>query len=59
MSELINSGDPVDESFPTGRAVGEAVPDFELPDQFGNLIRFSEARGSQRALILFHRSAAW
>ena len=59
MAELINSGDPIDDRFPTGPAVGEPVPDFVLPDQFGNTVRLSEARGAGKALILFHRSASW
>ena len=59
MAELINAGDPFTEDFPTGPAVGEPVPDFALPDQNGNSVRFSEVRGEGRALILFHRSASW
>ena len=59
MPDLINAGDPMDEEFPTGPAVGEPVPDFTLPDQSGTLIRFSAFRGAGRALILFHRSASW
>lgn len=59
MPELINSGDPIDEKFPTGPAIGEPLPDFELPDQFGNLTRYSKSRGGSRALVLFHRSASW
>ncbi len=35
------------------------VPDFTLPDQSGDPVRFSEVRGKDRALILFHRSASW
>ena len=59
MTELINSGDPIGEDFPTGPAIGERVPDFTLLDQFGNQIRFSQARGNSRALVLFNRSASW
>ena len=59
MTELINAGDPTGEDFPTGPAVGEPVPDFTLPDQSGDPVRFSETRGQKRALILFHRSASW
>ena len=59
MSELVNGGDPLDEDFPKGPAIGEAFPDFELVDQSGRLVRFSEARGRDHALILFHRSASW
>lgn len=59
MSELINAGDPVSEGFPTGPSIGEAVPDFVLPDHLGNTVRFSDARGNGQALILFYRSASW
>ena len=59
MPELINAGDPTDENFPTGPAIGEPVPDFELQDQFGNLTRYSKVRGTSQALILFQRSASW
>ncbi|MCZ7575145.1 MAG: hypothetical protein M5U01_41885 [Ardenticatenaceae bacterium] len=57
-SKLIHE-DPTGETFPTGPAIGEPVPDFTLPDQFGNLIRFSAPRGADRALIIFFRSASW
>ena len=59
MSELVNGGDPTGDDFPTGPAIGEPVPDFTLPDQSGNPIRFSAVRGGNRALILFHLSASW
>ena len=59
MPTLVNAGDPIDHDFPTGPDIGETVPLFELPDQFGNLVRYPEVRGSGRALILFHRSASW
>lgn len=59
MSELVNSGDPIGVDFPTGPALGEPVPDFKLRDQFGQLISFSAVRGTDKALILFHRSASW
>ena len=59
MPELVNSGDPTSEDFPTGPAVGEPVPDFTLPDQSGRPVQFSAARGDGRSLILFYRSASW
>ena len=59
MAELINGGDPVGEDFPSGPAIGEPVPDFTLPDQFGNSIRFSDVGVGNQALILFYRSASW
>ena len=59
MTQPTNWQDPTSEDFPTGPAIGEPAPDFALPDQFGNLVRFSEARGTNQALVLFHRSASW
>ena len=45
--------------FPTGPEVGEALPDFTLMDQHGRPVNFASARGGQRALVVFHRSARW
>jgi len=59
MAKLINAGDPTGDDFPTGPNIGEPVPDFALPDPFGNVVRFPEARGADKALILFYRSASW
>jgi len=54
---------PARRGLPTGRSVGpeigEALPDFELPDQFGRRIRFQEDRGGARAVVVFFRSAVW
>ena len=33
---------------PTGPAVGDRLPDFTLPDAYGNLVHFDEDRGSAR-----------
>ncbi len=43
----------------TGPEVGERLPDFELPDQNSNFIRFHEHRGSSKAAVVFYRSAVW
>ena len=59
VSGLVNMGDPLDEDFPTGPAVGQIMPEFTLKDQSGNPVCFSRARGSQQALLLFFRSASW
>ena len=59
MAKLATAAPELLKDVPTGPAVGEAVPDFELPDQHGNLVRFSEARDGSKALVLFHRSASW
>ena len=42
-----------------GPAVGERFPDVILPDQHSNLVHLHQARGSRRALVVFHRSASW
>ena len=42
-----------------GPAVGARFPDVVLPDQHGHTLSLHEARGSRRALVVFHRSAAW
>ena len=47
------------DNYPIGPAIGEATPDFTLPDQQGNPVRFSEVRGKGQALVMFHRSARW
>ena len=43
----------------TGPAIGAAVDDFELNDQWGQPVRLSTVTGRRRALILFYRSASW
>ncbi len=50
---------PDSDDFPTGPAVGEALPDFTLPDQHGAAVRFAETRGARRALLVFLRSTRW
>jgi len=46
-------------SFPTGPAIGEALPDFTLPDQDGTPVDYETARAGRRAMIVLHRSASW
>ena len=36
-----------------------ALPDFTLSDQRGQAVSLSEAMAGQRAVVFFHRSAAW
>ena len=50
---------PLTDDYPTGPAVGEALPAFTLPDQHGTPIDFQAATAGQRAVVFFHRSAAW
>ena len=42
-----------------GPAVGARFPDVVLPDQHGRMIDLHAERAGRRALVVFHRSAAW
>ena len=42
-----------------GPQVGDAVPDFEMVDQFGNTHDLESIMGPNGAMLLFHRSADW
>ena len=44
---------------PTGPAVGERLPDFELPSAQGRRLSFHADRGRSRAAVVFYRSAVW
>ena len=50
--------EPVDVSS-LGPQVGERVPDFALPDQFGRIQTLDSIMGEKGAMIVFHRSADW
>lgn len=50
---------PLTDDYPTGPAVGERLPAFTLPDQHGTPIDFAAATAGGRAVVFFHRSAAW
>ena len=50
---------PADHDFPTGPAVGELLPEFELPNQDGDLVDFHAHRGDSKAVVVFYRSAVW
>lgn len=50
---------PAEHDFPTGPAVGERLPGFELPNQDGELIDFHADRGDSKAVVVFYRSAVW
>ncbi len=43
----------------TGPAIGERLPDFELPDAFGRAVSFHADRGQSKAALVFYRSAVW
>jgi len=42
-----------------GPQVGERVPDFRLPDQYGRFQTLDSIMGPNGAMLLFHRSADW
>jgi hypothetical protein len=42
-----------------GPQVGDRVPDFNLPDQHGQLQTLNSIKGPNGAMLLFHRSADW
>ena len=44
---------------PTGPEIGDQIPDFKLPDQYGHIIDFHEDRGNAKAALLFIRSVVW
>jgi hypothetical protein len=43
----------------SGKAIGEVVPDFELPDQSGVTRTRHELMGKRGLLMVFARSADW
>lgn len=43
----------------TGPAIGEKLPDFELPNADGQPVRFHEHRAGAKAALVFYRSAVW
>ncbi len=43
----------------SGPAVGEYFPEVVLPDQQGHTTHLHQTRDGRRALVVFHRSAAW
>lgn len=50
---------PSDHDFPTGPAVGERLPEFQLPNQDGEVVDFHADRGDGKAIVVFYRSAVW
>lgn len=50
---------PADHEFPTGPAIGERLPEFQLPNQDGEVIDFHADRGDAKAIVVFYRSAVW
>ena len=56
-----NNHYPIDPElgFSTGPAIGEKIPEFNLPDQSGELINLKDLIGKKGVVIDFHRSAEW
>lgn len=50
--------EPIDISS-LGPQVGEKIPDFALPDQFGRTRTVDTIMGERGAMLVFHRSADW
>ncbi|MEM9201270.1 MAG: hypothetical protein AAGC53_06410 [Actinomycetota bacterium] len=46
-------------AFDPGLAIGEAAPDFTLPNHRGEPVAFHADRQGSRAALLFFRSAVW
>lgn len=44
---------------PAGPAIGERLPDFQLPDAQGNVVDFHVDRNGAKAAVVFYRSAVW
>ena len=42
-----------------GPQVGDTVPEFNLPDQSGQMRTIESIKGPNGAMLLFHRSADW
>ena len=65
-SFLLQSRTPIDMQSRTpidvaslGPQVGEQVPEFSLPDQYGQMRTLESILGPKGAMLLFHRSADW
>jgi len=50
--------EPIDVSS-LGPQVGEKIPDFALPDQYGRTRTLDTIMGERGAMLVFHRSADW
>lgn len=47
------------DGYRTGPAIGEQVPDFTLPDQYGAQRTLQDLMGPKGLLLVFSRSADW
>ena len=50
---------PATDDFPTGPDLGEALPEFSLQNQHGEMVDFSAHRADSRAVVVFYRSVVW
>ncbi len=50
---------PLDDEADTGPAVGQLLPDFDLPSAHGETVSFHRDRGDSKAAVVFFRSAVW
>ncbi len=44
---------------PTGPEIGEKLPDFELPDTNGRMVRLHDDRAGAKIVLVFYRSTVW
>lgn len=51
--------DPFDRNVKTGPEVGERIPDFRAPDQFGDQRDLDSVSGPNGAMVFVYRSADW
>jgi cytochrome oxidase Cu insertion factor (SCO1/SenC/PrrC family) len=58
MSTAAQNRAPID-VHSLGPQVGDRVPDFNLPDQHGQLQTLNSIKGPNGTMLLFHRSADW
>ena len=58
MSIIAQDRPPID-LHSLGPQVGDTVPEFNLPDQNGKMRTLESIKGSNGAMLLFHRSADW
>jgi len=50
---------PASDEFPTGPEIGERLPTFSLPNQYGRMVDYHADRGDSKSIVVFYRSAVW
>jgi hypothetical protein len=58
-AEWVDFVEAQNDGFRTGPEIGTKVPDFALPDQFGNQRSLHDLTGPNGLLLVFSRSADW